>query len=149
MEIKIFDREFVERTKKIIEQSSSAESEYEVTLLINCMLALVSLPTERTSNTSRCDSFRKAIVEELRRMNVIQKESSEHQTFRAIKNALSHMHIEVKNKHGLISEVIFWDKHPDAAQYHTVLKFSPLQMKEFALFVANKHLERLSAKKRK
>lgn len=50
MEIKYFDKEFVERTKEIVQTQCKETFEYDVTLLLNCLLGLVSLPTERTLN---------------------------------------------------------------------------------------------------
>ncbi len=147
MEIKVFDREFVERTISIIEHPSSIESEYDITLLTNCMLALVVLPIESTSNSSISKKFRSEIVNELARMNVIKTNLDNGKLFRAIKNAISHMHIEFQNKDGNIDSIVFWDKIPGEKEYHTVLQFSAQQLKDFALFVANKHLNRLSNKK--
>ena len=45
-EIRNFNKEFVERTIDILEKCSK-NTEYEVTLLLNCLLALVTLPIER------------------------------------------------------------------------------------------------------
>ena len=41
-----FDRDFIIRTLDIIDNCSKY-TKYEVTLLINCLLALVTLPIER------------------------------------------------------------------------------------------------------
>lgn len=147
MEIKDFDKQFVERTKYIIENSTSIESKYEITLLVNCLLALIVLPTERTSNISKDGTFKSVVVSKIKHMDVIQVPSDDNKLFRTIKNAISHMHIEIQNKNGKISEVVFRDKLPNSNCYHTILKFAPSQLKEFALFVADKHLERLSANK--
>ena len=48
MEMINFDKEFVERTKVIVLNQCNDDFKYNVTLLLNCMLGLVSLPTERT-----------------------------------------------------------------------------------------------------
>lgn len=150
MEIKALDKEFVQRTKAVIEELYETGCTYEVTLLINCMLALVALPIERSSNSSRNKDFRSAIKEKLRELKVVEKSNDDTKLFRSIKNALSHMHIEIKNSNGKINEVWFWDvdfdkKRPHTIkQAHTVLRFSISQLKEFAIFVANKHLDRLS-----
>ena len=110
------------------------------------MLALVALPTEKTSNSQRNKDFKSSIINKLNNMGVIKKTTDEDKLFRTIKNALSHMHIEIKNNKGQISEILFWDKIKDSNEYHTILKFTPRQLKEFALFVADKHLKRLSNK---
>ena len=145
MEMKDFNKEFVERTREMVEQLSSGKCKYEMTLLINCMLALVSLPTEETGNTGDDETFKREIIAELNRLGVVEKYTNDDKLFRTVKNALSHMYIEVENKNGEINEIFFCDKKDrDAHHYHTKLKFNTQQLKEFALFVAEKHLERLS-----
>lgn len=52
MEIKYFDKEFVERTKCIVQTQCNGKFTYDVTLLLNCLLGLVSLPTERTGSNN-------------------------------------------------------------------------------------------------
>ena len=42
-----FKKDFVERTLKVLKEY---DSEYEVTLLLNCLLALVSFPIELQEN---------------------------------------------------------------------------------------------------
>ena len=142
MEIKNFDKEFVERTKKIIENSSTIGNEYDITLLINCMLALVVLPVEKTNESNK--NFQDEITNKLKEMNVVKKSTNEDSLFRAIKNALSHLHIEIKNKNGIIYKIIFRDKKHNKAECHTMLEFDTNQLKDFVIFVANQHLERLS-----
>ena len=142
MEIKNFDKEFVERTKKIIENSLIVKNEYDITLLINCMLALVVLPIEKTSESNK--KFQDEITNKLKEMDVVKKSTNEGSLFRAIKNALSHLHIEIKNKNGIIYKIIFRDKKHNKSECHTMLEFDTTQLKEFAVYVANQHLERLS-----
>lgn len=143
MEIVQFDREFVERTKWIVKNVSC---KYNITLLLNCMLALVSLPTERTKgkqNGTVADAeFQKNCVDKLKAMKVISTQTSDVKTFRAIKNALSHMYIEPVNQDALITCVKICDKEPNQEHYHTELNFSVEQLEEFALYVADLHLER-------
>lgn len=124
MEIKDFDRQFVERTKYIIEHPTYVEREYEITLLTNCLLALIVLPTERTSNKSKDAMFKSDVANEIKRMNVIQTSANDDRLFRTIKNAISHMHIEMKNKNGIISEILFCDKLSTAKEYHMELSIN-------------------------
>ena len=147
MEIVNFDKEFVERTKEIIEQSQCFE--HKITLLLNCMLALVNLPTERTGKND--ESFKSDIIQKIKSMQVIDPEVSttDDKLFKGVRNALSHMHINIENKNGIIDEIILCDKYPKATTYHTKLKFNTQQLKEFAIFVADKHLERLSTQNTK
>ena len=149
MEIKIIDKELVERTISIIKRPYTTENEHDVTLLINCTLALIVLPIESTPNDSSAKKFRAKIVDKLVEMGVIKVNQKEKKLFRAIKNAISHMHIEFHNKDGQIDNIVFWDKIPNSEEYHTVLQFSPQQLKDFALFVAQNHLDRYAHKQQK
>ena len=139
MEIKKFDKEFVERTKRIIE-ATPQDYNYEVTLLLNCLNGLISLPTERTKN--RNPSFKESCVKKLKQMGVISRETNDDKTFRALKNAVSHMYIEPVNQDQKICGVIFKDKLKGAEEFHTELSFSVAELREYALFVANQHLQR-------
>ena len=141
MEIKHFDKEFVERTKYIIENIDHVAIKFEITLLLNCMMGLISLPTERTD--SQDNEFKSSCVQKLRQLNVIHRETNDDKTFRAVKNALSHMYIEPINQDAKIELIILRDKvNREANYYHTELIFSAQQLKEFALFVAELHLSR-------
>ena len=150
MEIIEFDREFVERTKWIIKNTPC---KYEITLLLNCMLALIALPTERTKGgqfSSATDiKFQNGCVDKLKAMDVIKKSTSDDKTFRTVKNALSHMYIEPVNQDQKIAYIRLCDKAPGEQNYHTELEFSADQLKEFALYVAELHLERFKCAKNK
>lgn len=89
MEIKYFDKEFVERTKNIVQTQCKDDFEYDVTLLLNCMLGLVSLPTERTKPGQ--NPFKQECVNKLKNMGVIVNSTDDDKTFRTVKNALSHI----------------------------------------------------------
>lgn len=145
MEIKYFDKEFVERTKIIVQTQCRDDFEYDVTLLLNCMLGLVSLPTERTKTNQ--SSFKQECVNKLKNMGVIVYDTDVDKTFRTVKNALSHMNIAPQNKDGVVDSIIIKDRQDRRSPVHTELQFTVPQLKEFALFVADKHLQRFSNKK--
>lgn len=138
MKMQKFEKEYVQRTKIIIEKMPQ-DFKYEVTLLLNCLNGLISLPTERTPNG---DSFSQNCIDKLKEMHVIIKETSEEQTFRTIRNAIAHANIEPENQDAVIHSVILRDKKPKSSQYHTKLRFTVEQLKEYALFVADQHLQR-------
>ena len=144
MEIKHFDKDFVERTKIIVQTQCKDDFKYDVTLLVNCMLGLVSLPTERTRPGH--SSFKQECVNKLKAMGVIVNSTDDDKTFRAVKNALSHMNIAPQNKDGVVDAIIIQDRQNRNSPVHTELRFTVPQLKEFALFVADKHLERLAQK---
>lgn len=140
MEMKNFNKEFVQRTKEIVTTLCHDDFKYDVTLLLNCLLGLVSLPTERTAR--EVDTFQTDCVKKLKDMGVVMKSTSDEQTFRTVKNALSHMYIEPCNEGGNIEQIILKDRRTRTAPVHTELKFSVENLKEFALYVADKHLNR-------
>lgn len=140
MEMKNFEKDFVQRTKEIVVRDCNVSNEYDVTLLINCLCGLVSLPTENTDNSE--EEFISEVVGKLKEMSVIKLQTEDEKTFRALKNALSHMHITVGNEMGKIVKVGFKDKFPRSIEYHTEFEFSVENLKEFALFVADMHLKR-------
>lgn len=144
MEIVNFDKEFVERTRTIVEAQCNDESEYNVTLLLNCLMGLVSLPTERTQQDDT--SFMAECVDKLNCMGVVKQSKNDEKTFRTVKNALSHMYIEPKNENGYVETVVLQDRYNRNAPAHTELHFKISELKEFALYVADKHLERFSSK---
>ena len=141
MEMGNFDKDFVERTKWIVENISC---QYEITLLLNCMLALVSLPIEKTETGGNSSEFRRKCVEKLSELGVIEEGTSHKRIFRAVKNALSHMYIEHVSQNQEITSIRIWDKLPNYRECHTKLNFSVSKLKEFALYVADLHLERLN-----
>ena len=145
MEMGNFDKDFVERTKWIVENISC---QYEITLLLNCMLALVSLPIEKTETGGNSSEFRRKCVEKLSELGVIEENTSPDKIFRAVKNALSHMYIEPVSQNQKITSIKIWDKLPGTERCHTRLNFSVSQLKEFALYVADLHLERLHEESR-
>ena len=138
MQMKEFDRDFVERTKWIIQ---NVTCQYEVTLLLNCMLGLVNLPTERTS--PRTTVFQSECVQKLHDMGVLTIESSDpKEIFRSVRNAISHFNIHPTSQGSSINKVVLSDASGKGRPPHTQLEFTVEQLKKFALFVADKHLER-------
>ena len=142
MEIKYFDKEFVERTKEIVQTQCKEDFKHDVTLLLNCLLGLVSLPTERTNGYGV--SFKQECVNKLINLGVIMISTDDDKTFRTLKNALSHMNVSPQNANGAGDSIRVWDRRNSKSPIHTELCFTVPQLKEFALFVADKHLERLN-----
>ena len=76
-------------------------------------------------------------------MGVIINYTNDDKTFRTVKNALSHMNIQTQNSDGVVETIIIRDRKDKKTPFHTELRFTVMQLKEFALFVADKHLDRL------
>ena len=108
--------------------------------MLNCLVGLISLPTERTDPNN--NAFISTCVDKLKEMGVITHFTSDEKTFRTIKNAISHMYIDAHNTSGIIASIVLADRLRRNMDAHTELHFTINQLKEFALFVADKHLER-------
>ena len=67
--------------------------------------------------------------------------------FYTVKNAISHCYIKTESLDDEITHIVFKERFSRNNQYHTILKFSVVQLMEYALFVAEKHLERYKIKK--
>lgn len=137
--ITVFEKEFVERTKQILLEHDGKE-EYDVTFLLNCLLGLTVLPIEKRKKDSKLE---KKCNEKLKELNAIDfTDKDEKKLYHSFKNAISHMHIEIVNKEDKISEIILRDKNPSSnSNFHTELKFTYSQLKEFAIFIADSYLE--------
>lgn len=106
------------------------------------MLGLVNLPIEQTGNNDD-EAFKSACVQKLEKMGVIKKNINKDKVFRSPKNAVSHLHICPTSIGDSIEKIMLSDMLEKNAQPHTQLEFTVDQLREFALFVADKHLERL------
>ena len=114
MQMKKFDRDFVERTKWIIQ---NVKCPFEVTLLLNCMLGLVNLPTERAKNAENSGDFQDACAQKLEERNVIKKKADRGRLFRSPRNAVSHLYICPTSigdsiEKIILSDNVFWNSYP-------------------------------------
>ncbi len=113
MEMKNFDKEYVQRTKKIIE-TMPKDYEYEVTLLLNCLNGLICLPIEKEPD--KASAFEKECVDKLKELGAIIKETSDEKTFRTVRNAIAHAHVEPKNDDSRIQSLELIDIYPRTAR---------------------------------
>lgn len=143
-EIVNFNKEFVERTKDVLERNYGNE-EYEVTLLLNCLLGLVSFPIELLKDKSnkeakefQTDCVRK--LEELIDKNEDYKNPNKYFTFRNIRNSIAHIGIEPLPYKNKIGKIIFISKD----KLTITLKFciSVDNLYVFAKYVAEEYLKR-------
>ena len=142
MEMLEFNKEFVERTRNIVLSQCKDEFEYNVTLLINCLFGLISLPIEKTKQEE--EDFMKGPVQKLKDMGVIIQGDLNNDSIllRSLRNALAHIHVDVENQNGNIRYVYFGDKKQGSNEFHTKMKFSIEQLQEFAIYLSDKHLEK-------
>ena len=147
--MKRFDKEFIERTLEVLERLSP-KTEYEVTLLLNCLLALVTLPIEREKESdllkfqSHCnDKLRELKNERL----YIDETRDENIFFRNIRNSIAHLYIEleessIKNQ---IDGVVLRN-YTIAGKCNFQISLSIENLNKFAKFVAKEYLKVLKMK---
>ncbi len=110
-----FKKDFVLRTLNILRKYYDA-SEYEVTLLLNCLLALVSFPIELKQNEINIDAekFQNNCVnklEQLKNQEDYINTDQEH-FFKNIRNSIAHINIKLlpdKDKKK-IENVLLWNE---------------------------------------
>ncbi len=153
--MKNFDKDFVSRTLEILDRHYGNE-EYEVTLLLNCLLALVSLPIERNKikkgiqDDCIIEQFRVQCINRLKQL-INDKDyinTEEKFFFNNIRNAIAHLHIEVEkgNYNNTIENVILRNAKNEEKykrrEYNFQINISVKNLREFAKFVAQEYLEK-------
>ncbi len=155
--MKKFDKDFVKRTLDILEECSQY-TEYDVTLLLNCLLALVTLPIEKNkikkNNIQDADiiKFQNDCVDKMKELeNLMDTDNSKNDEkffFNNIRNAIAHLHIELEESlyNGQIENVILRnalnDKEFHDKKYNLQINISVDNLKIFAKYVANEYLNR-------
>lgn len=160
MEYKDFNIDFVERTKEILEKLSN-KTDFDVTLLINCLFGLIVIPTESQDllNDKQKDEYKKYFIEQLNRhISPGQNKVNDDQSVRFMRNALSHLHFQVGSDGGNISMVKFIDidfykknnkKKKNRVPYNkpkadTEIELTVDDLREFAHEMATKFLKMIS-----
>ena len=153
--MKKFDKEFIERTINILENCSK-HTEYEVTLLLNCLLALVTLPIERNKikkgniQSKKITTFQKDSVEKIKELKNEREYINicEEYFFNNIRNSIAHLHIELEesNYKNRIENIILRNAKNDIEfnkkNYDLQINISVQNFKKFALYVAKEYIKR-------
>jgi hypothetical protein len=140
-----FDKEFVERTKELLEGNIQEKAiEYDVTLQLNCLLAMVMLPLERkrNSNASVDAAFKKNCIDYLKKHSTITKGAGKEDVYLAmdIRDAIAHLRIEVEpDAYGNIDKVILTNNYSTNNEFSCSMKVKDL--KGLALHVTNEYLK--------
>ena len=150
--MKKFDKEFIERTLEILENLSS-KTEYEVTLLLNCLLALVTLPIEREKESDLVE-FQRICNRKLKELKnpelYIGKKLSRKYFFRNIRNSIAHLYIDPKpNTNGKYIDGVILRNYTDSGNCNFLISISVENLKKFAVFVAEEYLKILNEKELK
>lgn len=150
MEIKNFEIEFVERTKKILEEY---EGDYDMSIILNCALGLIILPNEKRLTTpswnTKLGDISKLPHFELKTFKPIKNINNSGGYYpktlkvllKKVRNGLAHQNIEPVNKNGKFIGVIIRNYPPNDHQPDLEVQFSQQELKDFALFIANEYLK--------
>lgn len=144
MESTNYKLDFIKRTLEIAEKAVNKDSvlgftEYDVTLLINCMIGIVYVASglyndKCNRNTAFADAYlsiqNKYCKYELTDTN------KKHQVI-AVRDAVAHHFIECKNIDGKIAEVVFtdseWIEKKKERIVHTIISFTVENLKSFII----------------
>jgi hypothetical protein len=151
-----FDIQFIERTKKII---SNYKGTYNITLLLNCLLGLIVLPSEfyrrklRTffnTNISDIPELEELIVgisfNPTRRENRqwVNDEKNLRNLIKKVRNGVSHQEIQCIDDNGKWDSVIIRDFNTyNNNHLELEVRWTPRQLKTFSLFVADSYISEI------
>jgi hypothetical protein len=152
-EITKFEIEFVERTKRILEEY---RGEYKLSNAINCTLGLLVLPNERIINYDiRPWNTPVVDMEELAFLNIrvfepIRRIENEERSYypktlqillKKLRNGIAHQHIIPVNRLGLFVGIKIQNLFPDVKPIlDTDVEFSRTELEKFAVFIADQYL---------
>lgn len=141
MNMKNFKVDFAQRTLEILKDHIES-TPYDVTLMLNCLAGTVILPTEEAKASERSKNFRKFIENSLQKYGESRK--SRKPSFKCIRNAISHMNVEVgsdnDNTTNSIDKITFKDRYNYSDNFHTEIEFSVENFKKFVLEVCEEYL---------
>lgn len=148
MEIKNYNKEFTERTKKLLDEyydKIEQEKGYEFTFLMNCLLGLVVVIKENYDDSD--EKFQKFLdkklneIEELKYIFPKEKKNLSLSEFlRLLRNGIAHQNVEPTNERGIWERVNFYNISGKGKRNFEVV-FTQEELRKFALFLANKYLE--------
>ena len=147
-----FDIQFIERTRKIID---GYKGTYNITLLLNCLLGLIVLPSEFYKRKAR--TFFDADIADIPELNDLVNGITFNPTKRQngnwvadrknlrnlvkkVRNGVSHQQIECIDDNGKWDKVVIKDFNSyNQNNLELEVSWTPKQLKEFALFVADNY----------
>lgn len=145
-EMKIFDKDFVKRTKELLERYYEDERN-EVTLLLNFLSALVSFPIERNheKDSEEAEIFQEKCVKKFKELINPNykgtKNRDENNFFYNIRNAIAHFNIKLEPINGKIENIILWSEGNNFRSINFKVSISIDNLKIFAIYVANEYIK--------
>lgn len=135
----------------------SEHTEYEVTLLLNCLLALVTLPIEKNkiqrnqTQNSKVIKFQQDCINKIKELKNSNEKfdinNNEKLFFNNIRNAIAHLHIELEESvyKGKIENVILRNAINETnfknEKYTLQINISVSNLKIFSKYVATEYLK--------
>ncbi|MCX4303842.1 MAG: HEPN family nuclease [Clostridia bacterium] len=145
-EMERFDKEFVKITKKLLEKYYDDE-EYEVTLLLNFLSALVSFPIEmnQEKNSEEAEIFQQKCVDKFKELKNQDykgdKNRDENNFFYNIRNSIAHFNIELLPNNSEIESITLWSESNNGKRnINFKANISVNNLKKFAIYVANEYI---------
>ena len=137
-----FKRDFVDRSIKVLNKYFENE-EYEVTLLLNCLLALVTLPIENKKDIEDKDvnEFKRKCVNKLKELknDMFYRKMDYKTIFRNIRNSIAHLNIKEKSNKGKIESITLWNVNKNG-KINFKVNISVENLKLFAEYVAKEYI---------
>lgn len=155
MEYQNFNIDFVKRTIELLE---SVETEYDVTLLINCLFGLIVIPTEYKYHRATYEKYAEKCLENIKKYSFRRKCEDEQDLVRCIKNSLSHLNFQVGSDGSKLNMIKFRDKkfykNINGVYFKnnngnvTEIEFTVDKLREFAHEMAKYYLSIIEKRKR-
>ncbi|MFY0482278.1 HEPN family nuclease [Flavobacterium sp. PLA-1-15] len=156
----IFDVEFITRTKKVI---SAYKGTYNITLLLNCLLGLIVLPSEYYNR--RAKTFFNTEIANIPELNGLLNNGTFNPTKRKkdqwvqdkhtfknlikkVRNAVSHQQIQCVGNNGKWESVTLQDINSfNQNNIELEVTWTTKELRKFALFVADTYLNEIEKEK--
>ena len=142
----IFDIEFIARTKNVIQEYKGT---YNITLLLNCLLGLIILPSEYYKRRARI--FFEKDISEFKELKGLLENATFNPTKRKnnlikkVRNGVSHQQIECVGNKGKWARVILKDINAyNQNSLELQVNWTIKQLRTFALFVADSYLTEIT-----
>ena len=143
--MKKFEKDFVERTLNIIENSPTL-SDYDVTLLLNCLLSLIVLPveSEKGNYSLKADEYKHNCVKKLCELTDLNINKIQYdKVFVYIRNSIAHLNIKILNNNNIIEKVSFTDYSISGKKiFHFTISVGDLKI--LAKYIAINYLKLIS-----
>lgn len=143
----IYEIEFITRTKKIVNDYNKRKRGYKLTLLLNCLVGLIILPSERTiiekpplwnKDTNQIPLFTK--------IDHAWKDGKNHtlgEFVKKLRNGIAHQNVDPINRNNQFVGVRIWNINPQG-NIDFEVKLDRHSLHAFANLVSDQYLHNIS-----